>query len=77
MAELSPEAEEIIAGMSEAEVDLLLARTRPPEEPANPMERAAAALRRSRGLDRRSRASKETAAEALRKYAAKNTGRGV
>jgi len=76
VAELSPEAEQVIANMSEAEVDLLLARTRPPEEPADPMERAAAALRRSRGLDRKSKASKELAAEALRKYAAGNSGRG-
>lgn len=69
MAELSPEAEEIIAAMSESEVDLLLARTRPPEEPADPKQRAAAALRRSRGLDRKGRADKQTAAEALRAYA--------
>jgi len=76
MADLPAEIEQQIAEMSEAEFDLLIARTRPPEEPANPMERAAAALRRSRGLDRKGRASKEVAAEALRKYAAGNTGRG-
>jgi len=75
VAELSPEAEEIIAAMSEAEVDLLLARTRPPEEPADPKARAVAALRRSRGLDRTSKASREVAADALRRYAQDNTPR--
>jgi len=69
MPELSAEAEAIIAAMSEGEVDLLLARTRPPEEPANPMERAGAALRRSRGLDRKTKpASREQAAAALARY---------
>lgn len=68
MPELSPEAEAIIASMSEGEFDVLVARTRPPEEPANPMERAARALRRSRGLDRKTKASKEQAADALRRF---------
>lgn len=70
MAELTPEAEAIIAKMTEAEVDLLLARTRPPEEPAEPKARAAAALRRHRGLDRKHPATAEQAADALRRYAA-------
>ncbi|CAM4374493.1 hypothetical protein MB901379_00486 [Mycobacterium basiliense] len=50
------------------EFDTLLARVRPPEEPADPMERAAAAMRRSRGLDRPRKATKEQAAAALRQY---------
>ena len=35
---------------------------------ADPKERAAAALRRSRGADRRGKATKESAAQALREY---------
>jgi len=69
MAELSADAEAIIAAMTEGEVDLLLARTRPPEEAADPMQRAAAALRQSRGLDRRSKATPHEAVDALRRYA--------
>ena len=60
----------MIADMTEAEVDLLLARTRPPEEPADPKTRAAAALRRHRGLDRKHPATAAQAADALKRYAA-------
>lgn len=70
MAELSAEAEAIIAAMTEGEVDLLLARTRSPDEPADPKNRAVAALRANRGLDRKERATREQAADALRSYAA-------
>lgn len=67
-AALPPEIEQAIADMSEADFDMLIARTRPPEEPTDPMERAARALRRSRGLDRKTRATKEQAADALRRF---------
>ena len=70
MTELSADAEAIIAKMSEGEVDLLLARTRPPSEPADPKARAVAALRRHRGLDHKTKASPEQAADALARYAA-------
>lgn len=68
MTELPPDIEQRIADMSPEDFDLLVARTRPPEEPADPKARAVAALRRSRGLDRRTRATKDGAVDALRKY---------
>jgi len=69
MTELPPEIEQHIAEMSAEDFDMLVYRTRPPEEPANPMERAAVALRRSRGVDRNNRpASREEAAAALAVY---------
>jgi hypothetical protein len=69
VTELPPEIEQRIADMTPEDFDMLVYRTRPPEEPADPLERAAAALRRSRGLDRKSKpASREEAAAALAKY---------
>ena len=68
MTQLDPAAEDAIANMSEADVDVLLARLRPPPESTDPKERAARALRRSRGVDRGSKATKEQAAQALRLY---------
>jgi hypothetical protein len=69
VTELPPEIEQRIADMSVQDFDLLVYRTRPPEEPADPRERAAAALRRDRGLDRKSKpASREEAAAALVRY---------
>lgn len=68
MSQLDPAAEQAIADMDEADVDTLLARLRPPPEPTDPKARAAAALRRARGADRRGRATKEQAAQALREY---------
>ncbi|MGV0796047.1 hypothetical protein ABQF26_03710 [Mycolicibacterium elephantis] len=68
MIELPPEVEQQIADAAEADVDLLLARLRPPPEQTDPKARAAAALRRHRGADRRGRATKEAAAAALREY---------
>ena len=69
MTELPPDAEAAIAAMTEAEFDLLIARTRSPEEPPDPMVRAANALRRSRGIAGRTRkATPEEAADALRRY---------
>ncbi|BBY84173.1 hypothetical protein H7I53_18365 [Mycolicibacterium pulveris] len=68
MTQLPPEVEQQIADMSEQDVDTLLARLRPPPEPTDPKARAAAALRRARGADRRGRATKESAAAALREY---------
>jgi len=68
MTDIPPEVEQRIADMSAEEFDDLCARTRIPEEPADPMERAAAAVRRSRGLDRPNKATKEQAAAALRRY---------
>lgn len=70
MSDLSPHVEQRLADMSAEDFDALIARVRPPEEPTDPMERAAKALRRSRGLDRTGRATKEQAAEALRAYGA-------
>lgn len=66
--QLPPEVEQRIADMSADDFDLLLLRTRPPEEPSDPKARAVAALRRSRGLDRKTRATPEQAAAALREY---------
>lgn len=69
MTQLPPEVEQQIADMSEEEVDLLLARLRPPPEQTDPKARAAAALRRHRGKSgRRAPATKEQAAQALREY---------
>lgn len=68
MTELSPDAEQALSTMSEAEVTDLLARVRSPQEAVDPMERAAQALRTMRGLDRRSGTTKEQAAAALRAY---------
>ena len=73
MPELSAEAEAIIANMSEGEVDLLLARTRPPGvEEVDPKARAVAALHAHRGTNRRTKATPEQAADAFRRAA---TGR--
>ncbi|ADT97882.1 hypothetical protein [Mycolicibacterium gilvum] len=68
MTQLDPAAEQAIADMSESDVDLLLARLRPPPESTDPKARAAQALRRSRGVDRRSKATKQEAADAMRRY---------
>ncbi|OCB52980.1 hypothetical protein A5722_25530 [Mycobacterium vulneris] len=69
MSSLDDAAEQQLAAMSETEVTELLARVRPPQEAADPMERAAQALRAMRGLDRRGSATKEQAAAAMRQYA--------
>ena len=64
-----------LAAMTDEELAEAVAESRgEPVGEATPMERAAAALRRSRGLDRKSKASKESAAEALRRYAKDNGG---
>jgi len=68
-SDLGVYAEQQIVNMSAEDLDALLARVRPPAEPTDPMERAAAALRRSRGLDRPARATKAQAAAAMREYA--------
>ena len=68
MTQLDSAAEQAIADMSEEDVDVLLARLRPPPESTDPKERAARALRRSRGVDRKGKATKESAAAALRQY---------
>lgn len=70
MPDLGPYVEQQLANMSETEFDALAARVREPAElTPTPMEKAAAALRRSRGLDRKTPATKEQAA-AMRDYAA-------
>jgi hypothetical protein len=69
MTGLTPEAEQALAAMPEGELTELLARVRPPQESADPMERAAQALRRSRGLDRPTKATPERAAAALKAWA--------
>lgn len=69
MTQLPAEAEQRLAAMSESEVTDLLARVRPPQESEDPLERAAQALRRSRGVGRTGKANKEQAAAALRGYA--------
>lgn len=69
MTELDPATEQKLADMSAVEFDLLLARVRPPEEETDPLVRAAKALRRHRGLDRRNTATKDDAAAALQQYA--------
>lgn len=68
MTELPPDIEQRIAEMTADDFDLLIYRTRPPEEPDDPKVRAANALRRARGLDRKTRATPEQAANALREY---------
>lgn len=68
MTELSPAAEAALSAMSEGEVTELLARVRPPAEAQDPLERAAKALRKSRGLDRPAKATPEQAAEALKAW---------
>ncbi|BCO36012.1 hypothetical protein BMW24_008700 [Mycobacterium heckeshornense] len=70
MSELDPQAEQQLADMSAEEFDLLIARVRPPDEPADPRERAAKALRNLRGVDRKTGTTKEQAAAALRQYSA-------
>jgi hypothetical protein len=70
MTELSPEVEQQLADMSEDDFDSLVARVRPPEEPADPKARAAQALRREMGVYQRGRKpTKEQAAAALHRYA--------
>ena len=70
MSELTPDAEQALAAMSEAEVTDLLSRVRDPRELADPMERAAEALRQSHrripGRDGRDKATKAQAAAAMR-----------
>lgn len=68
MSDLSPYVEHQLASMTEEEYDALTARLRPPAEPTDPKERAAAALRRTRGMDRKRPATKEEAAAALRSF---------
>ncbi|UVO10868.1 hypothetical protein NM962_12600 [Mycobacterium sp. SVM_VP21] len=65
---IGPYAEQQLADMTADDFDALVARVRPPDEPTDPKERAAAALRRDRGLDRRRPATKEAAVEAWRGY---------
>jgi hypothetical protein len=69
MTELPPHVEQQLADMPANDFDALIARVRPPDEPADPKERAAAALRREMGATRRGKATKENAAAALRQYA--------
>jgi hypothetical protein len=68
VSELDPTVEQQLADMSTQDFDALIARVRPPEEPADPMERAAQALRQMRGLDRHGKSTKDQAAAALRQY---------
>jgi hypothetical protein len=68
MTQLPPDIEQAIADMTAEDFDMLVLRTRPPEEPAAPKQRAANALRRARSLDRTGRATKEQAAQALRQF---------
>lgn len=72
MTELPPDVEQRISEMTPEDFDALIARTRPPEEPTDPKARAAAALRRHRGADRTTKATKTEAADAFRRAA---TGR--
>ena len=65
MTEIPPEVEETIASMSEGEFTAFIAKVRAPEESQDPMERASAALRSLRGVDRRGTATKEDARRAL------------
>lgn len=76
MSGLSPDARAALAAMPADELTELLGELRSIEDNMTPMERAAAALRRSRGLDRGARASKEDAANALRAYGQTGSGRG-
>lgn len=69
MIDLPPDIEQQLADLSADEFDDLVLRVRPPDEPADPKQRAAQALRRLRGLDRENgSATKESAAAALRRY---------
>jgi hypothetical protein len=68
MTEIPPEVEQQLAAMDEGEFTAFVARVRAPEEGADPMERAAQALRSLRGVDRRGTATKEDAAAAVRAY---------
>lgn len=61
--------EDRLANMTGDEFDALLLRVRPPQESSDPKERAAAALRRERGSERRGKATKQNAADALRRFA--------
>lgn len=70
MAELDPSTEQKLADMSREDFHALIARVRPPEEEADPKARAAAALRRHRGLDRTTPATREQAADAMSRYRA-------
>lgn len=65
---LSPYTEQQLANLTDEQFDALTARVRPPAEPTDPKERAAAALRRTRGVGRKRPATKEEAAEALRGF---------
>lgn len=65
---LDPHIEQQLADLSADDFDALILRVRPADEPADPKERAARALRRHRGVDRKGRATKEQAAQALREY---------
>jgi len=69
MTEIPAEVEQVVSAMDEATFTAWAARVRGAEESADPMERAAAALRRSRGVDRRRKATKQEAADALHRYA--------
>ncbi len=70
MTYLPPEIEQQIAAMSDEDVSLLLMRTRPPEESADPQERAAKAVRRVVSGKRagQPKATREQAAAALARY---------
>lgn len=70
MTYLPPGAREALSSMGEAELTELLAEVRPAQESDDPMERAAQALRRSLGVDRPGKATKEHAANAMRQYGA-------
>lgn len=71
MTELEPHIEQQLADLSAGDFDALIARVRPPEEPADPKARAAAALRREMGFYARGRKpSKDAAADALRRFTA-------
>ena len=69
---LPAEIEQQISNMTDEQVSLLLMRTRPPEESADPQERAAAAVRRtvSGRQPGRPKATPESAAAALARYRA-------
>ena len=69
MTELPPHVEQQLADMSPEDFDALIARTRPPEESTDPKQRAVAALRRHRGLDRTGKATKDDATAGLLRWA--------
>jgi len=68
MTEIPSEVEQTSAEMSEGDFTAFIARVRPAQESQDPMERAAAALRQMRGLDRAGESTKEQATAALRAY---------